>query len=372
MKIPANNKLSLALSTLLLAGSQIYMVHAADSDHSGIAAPPKFQPGASSYPPPPPGGWEGVVDSIDKQIEQDIKEIESGSQFGGTTGFPEFPDPPEWAQRGVPQPPEWTGSEMPAPPEWADRDTAAQPEWAQRKPGTSIHWGGDDVPKPAEWSSREFPEPPEWGDRGMPEPPEWTGRGMPQQPQWAQSGAGQPRQFSREIPDPPDWTRSGPGYPQARYDRGRGYPPAYRGRSTGAPGVRGPWDRGRRGRDRGFSPFGGSGPSFDAPWDSGRGGGRSMPWSSNKGRGGWMDKDWFSDSWDDMLNAPADMGDMPGGWSAPTISAPNPVDVGDELGRSAGDVPGQMRNVYDDNRRTNRYDDYDRYDRYDRDDRYRR
>ena len=104
-----------------------------------------------------------------------------------------------------------------------------------------------------------------------------------------------------------------------------------------------------------------------------------MPWSrGKKDRGGWMDKDWFGDSWDDMLNAPADMGEMPGGWSAPTVSVPNPVDVGDELGTAAEDVPSQMRNVYDENRRANQYDDYDRYDRdyrynrYDRYDRYRR
>ena len=86
------------------------------------------------------------------------------------------------------------------------------------------------------------------------------------------------------------------------------------------------------------------------PWDSGRGG--RSPWDS--GRGGWMDKDKFSDRWDDMLNAPSDMGEMPGGFTAPSVSAPNPVDVGDEFDRAARDAPDQMRNVYDDNRRSNR------------------
>ena len=197
-----------------------------------------------------------------------------------------------------------------------------------------------------------MPKPPQWADRDAPEPPAWAGR---------------------NIPDPPDWSRGGPSYPP-RYDRGpsyrggpwdRGRGPSYGG--SRGPSVKGPWDSRRRGDD--FSPFGRSGPSFDAPWDSGRGG-RSMPWSrGKKGSGGWMDREWFADTWDDMINAPADMGEMPGGWYAPTISTPNPVDVGDEFGTAAQDMPTQMRNVYDDNRRYNR-GGYDRYDRYD--DRYRR
>ena len=156
-------------------------------------------------------------------------------------------------------------------------------------------------------------------------------------------------------------------------------PPSYGSRNYGrrggsGPGFSGPWDSGR----------GGSGPGFSGPWDSGRGGssmpwdsgrggssmpwdskrgGRSMPWDSGRGgrnkpwdsgRGGWMDKDKFADRWDDVLNAPSDMGEMPGGFTAPSVSAPNPVDVGDEFDRAARDAPDQMRNVYDDNRRTNR------------------
>jgi hypothetical protein len=74
-------------------------------------------------------------------------------------------------------------------------------------------------------------------------------------------------------------------------------------------------------------------------------------------------KDKFSDTWDDMLNAPGDMGEMPGGWTAPSVSMPNPVDVGDEFGDAAKDAPDQMRNVYDDNRDSSRrYDDRRRYD----------
>ena len=180
-----------------------------------------------------------------------------------------------------------------------------------------------------------------------------------------------------------------PGYPYYPPQGAQGYgmpgnltpgynPPYYGGPNYGrrggsGPGFSGPWDSGR----------GGSGPSFSGPWDSGRGGssmpwgskrGSSMPWDSNRGgrnmpwdsgrggrsmpwdsgRGGWMDKDKFADGWDDMLNAPSDMGEMPGGFTAPSVSVPNPVDVGDEFERASRDAPDQMRNVYDDNRRSNR------------------
>ena len=52
----------------------------------------------------------------------------------------------------------------------------------------------------------------------------------------------------------------------------------------------------------------------------------------------------FSNNWDDMLNAPSRMGTMPGGWNAPSVSVPNPVDVGDEFGDAARDMPDQMNN----------------------------
>lgn len=125
----------------------------------------------------------------------------------------------------------------------------------------------------------------------------------------------------------------GPGY----YNRGYPPPPYYGDRNYRRSGNRMPWDSGRGGSRM--------------PWESSRGG-RNMPWDS--GRGGWMNKDKFGDAWDDMLNAPSDMGEMPGGWTAPSVSVPNPVDVGDEFGDAARDAPDQMRNVYDDNRSSNR------------------
>jgi len=53
----------------------------------------------------------------------------------------------------------------------------------------------------------------------------------------------------------------------------------------------------------------------------------------------------FRNGWDDMLNAPSRMGEMPGGWTAPSISMPNPVDVGDQFQQNARNLPDQMRTM---------------------------
>ena len=367
MIIRTLNQLTLAISTILLVGTQATLVHAADSDYSGIAAPPKFTPGTSSYPAPPPGGWEGVVDSIDKRIESDIKATEGSHPAGaapvasGGTQFPEFQDPPEWTQRDMPQPPEWGSGRMPQPAAGPAETAPQTPEWARGGASKSGGWGA----APPEWGGGSMPEPPDWGERSIPEPPDW-GSDFPEPPAFGEvpPAPEPPAWAGRNIPDPPDWGRSMPSYPPPRYNynRGPGYrSPWDRGRSSG---FKGPRSSGRKSRDRDFPPFGSSGPGFKSPWDSGRGG-RSMPWGGGKrGRDGWMDKDWFADSWDDMLNAPADMGEMPGGWYAPTVDMPNPVDVGDEFDRAARDVPDQMHNVYEDNRRSNTNNRYDRYDRY--------
>ena len=41
--------------------------------------------------------------------------------------------------------------------------------------------------------------------------------------------------------------------------------------------------------------------------------------------------DFTSDMWDKMINAPYDMGYMPGGWRFPSFSSPDPVTVGDAV-----------------------------------------
>ncbi len=102
-------------------------------------------------------------------------------------------------------------------------------------------------------------------------------------------------------------------------------------------------------------PWGGG--SSSTPWS--RGNNRSStPWSRGNNRSGynkfwgnsgpstWMhpSKDNWEDSWDDMINAPSRMGDdMPGGWSAPEVTMPNPIDMGDQMQDNARDLPEQMK-----------------------------
>ncbi len=140
----------------------------------------------------------------------------------------------------------------------------------------------------------------------------------------------------------------GPAY-GPRYG-GPAYGPRYGGPAVGprlaGPGYNRPYYRGRK--------------KSNMPWDD-----MDMPWSSDDDDddNSFFDRDWFvdefTDAWDEMINAPADMGEMPGGWYAPTVSMPNPVTVGDEFATAAEDFPDEMKNIYDANRERNRYGDRD-------------
>jgi hypothetical protein len=54
-------------------------------------------------------------------------------------------------------------------------------------------------------------------------------------------------------------------------------------------------------------------------------------------------KENWEDSWDDMINAPSRMGEMPGGWTAPEVTVPNPIDMGDQVQDNMKDLPSQMK-----------------------------
>jgi len=75
-------------------------------------------------------------------------------------------------------------------------------------------------------------------------------------------------------------------------------------------------------------------------------------WNKNKfwGRSGpsrWMNpsKDNMEQGWDDMINAPSRMGEMPGGWTAPEVSMPNPIDMGDQMQDNVKDLPEQIKDM---------------------------
>lgn len=141
---------------------------------------------------------------------------------------------------------------------------------------------------------------------------------------------------------PPPGYMSNPGYvPPPQYIP----PPAYYGN-------RGYGNRGYGNRNYGNRGFGQSMPFNrfnNGPWNR-----FSNGWGNGNNNNYGPDTRWFTDTprrwmrqgpkegagqvFDDFLDAPSRMGDMPGGWGAPTISVPNPIDVADELERGSQDM----------------------------------
>ena len=148
------------------------------------------------------------------------------------------------------------------------------------------------------------------------------------------------------------------------YGPGGAYPAPYgagRGPRNNGGWNRGPWGRnnngfgnwfgGNRGPYGNNSPFGNMfggnrGPyGNNGPFGDMFGGGRDGIWGMHPDE--WFTsnpEDGFSYMWDDMINAPSEMGEMPGGWNAPSISMPNPVDVGSEFRR---ETPNLIREIPD-------------------------
>jgi hypothetical protein len=143
-------------------------------------------------------------------------------------------------------------------------------------------------------------------------------------------------------PPPPGYMQNMPppnfngGYPPQYYGNNGGYPPPYYQNNRGG------FNRFSNGN---FS----NGPFSNGPWNRFNNG-----WGNGNGNNYGPDTQWFTDTprrwmrngpkegagqvFDDFLDAPSRMGDMPGGWSAPTISVPNPIDVADELERGSQDI----------------------------------
>ncbi len=67
--------------------------------------------------------------------------------------------------------------------------------------------------------------------------------------------------------------------------------------------------------------------------------------------GDWFDprepREGMANFWDDIINAPHEAGKMPGGWTAPSVSVPNPVDVQKEFQETGKQVPDEVRKQAD-------------------------
>ncbi len=165
------------------------------------------------------------------------------------------------------------------------------------------------------WNARNIPLPPPQGQRPPPRRPRLYGELPDEGKQSSGNGANNrpPPQAGNGGPRPPGGARGPYGPP----------PPWANG-----PGRR---DHGPFGR----KPFGRNGVFGRSP--------------SNWFRGG--PKEGLANMWEDMINAPSRMGEMPPGWSFPEVSVPNPVDVGDQFGvagqDAAKEAPDFMREIPD-------------------------
>lgn len=114
-------------------------------------------------------------------------------------------------------------------------------------------------------------------------------------------------------------------------------PPAERKKIPPPPPKRPPYQQMRptqRPSSWGFGPGMFSGDKWTSPkkwmdWDKRR------LWSRGRGPEKWFQfddpKEGAAEMWEDFLDAPYEMGEMPPGWYAPQIGVPNPIDLGDQM-----------------------------------------
>lgn len=95
--------------------------------------------------------------------------------------------------------------------------------------------------------------------------------------------------------------------------------------------IHGPWDR-----DWGKAPWN---REYENMYDPDGGPEKWMDFSDPKEGLAWM--------WEDAIITPNRLGVMPGGWEAPSVVVPNPVDVGDEFKNASGDFPGEVKDFAD-------------------------
>lgn len=164
---------------------------------------------------------------------------------------------------------------------------------------------------------------------------------------YAPAGPVPPQPVAGRYP-PPGYVPGGVAVPPAPPVAGA-YGPRPMGPAPYAPGGYGP-------RPYGPGPYGGyrngpwGGNGMDR-WFGGRdffGGGRGPFGRGGPGRwfGGGDPEDSMAEMWEDMINAPADMGEMPGGWQFPEVGMPNPVDVQKEFRDAAPEAAREVPHMF--------------------------
>jgi len=191
-----------------------------------------------------------------------------------------------------------------------------------------------------------------WGNGG----PNWNngpgwggGPGWNNGPSWNNRSAPAMRQQARPPMPPPQMNQAhntaaapnrGPANTHPNNSApNRGMAPAPGRNPNNAQRMNGP------GMNNGMRPPGYYTPGYNPRYD--RWGNNNNRFWGRSGPGKWMNpnKHNLEQGWDDMLNAPSRMGEMPGGWTAPEVSMPNPIDVGDQMQDNIKDLPDQVRNM---------------------------
>lgn len=147
--------------------------------------------------------------------------------------------------------------------------------------------------------------------------------------------------YSRQNAGPSPYGQAPYGRPYNRGSNNSG--PFNSGPFSGSPFGNNPMD------NFGFGPFN----RDTAPWETWPFGGRDSLWNrkelpfKNRNPGDWLDpadpKEGLAIMWEDLISAPDDLGEMPGGWYVPSISTPNPVDLEDQLEKASKEIPDLIR-----------------------------
>ena len=176
--------------------------------------------------------------------------------------------------------------------------------------------------------------------------PNWSGQNMP------------PAYYPARLP-PPNYNNYRPPIyrpmPPSNYPTQNGYQQAPRQTPNNysnntPPPPAGPYRSTNQGPDNGASAY--NMPGYhryrnNNGWNNMWGNNNNDNLWGNSGPGKWMNpnKRNMEQGWDDMINAPSRVGEMPGGWTAPEVSMPNPIDVGDQFQDNVKDLPEQIRDM---------------------------
>lgn len=172
--------------------------------------------------------------------------------------------------------------------------------------------------------------------------PDWSGVNFPSDYRSPPPAYKPPPRPDYRRPYPPqNYPAPGVNRPQANQPPATRPAPPAMNPNRGYPPPRGPYAGSYR-PDSGASAF--NMPGYNRYRNNRRS--NSKFWGRS-GPSTWMrpNKRNWEQGWDDMINSPSRMGEMPGGWTAPEVTMPNPIDMGDQMQDNVKDLPEQMKDM---------------------------